>query len=51
MLCRKITPTNIYRNLVQNDLFQGDESLFWALLTGQLGVFQLSLMIQNYIKA
>lgn len=28
MLFRKITPTNIYTNLVQNDLFQGDKSLF-----------------------
>lgn len=28
MLFRKITPTNMYTNLVQNDLFQGDESLF-----------------------
>lgn len=29
MLFRKITPTNIYTNLVQNDLFiKGDKSLF-----------------------
>lgn len=36
-----------YKTIYSREL----RAFFWASLTGQLGVFQLSLMNQNYIKA